>query len=143
MHPNKACPVVVRGSGPALAIMAFRHPLSGCQLVKGTIERGERAEEAAVRELLEEAGIHGRVLRDLGLWQSGHNDQLWSFHLCQAATVLPDTWSHHCADAGGHTFEFFWQPLYVPPADGWHPVHIAAMDYVRRSLSFSLSRSPV
>lgn len=37
MRANKACPVVLRHS-TELEILAFRHPLAGLQLVKGTVE---------------------------------------------------------------------------------------------------------
>ncbi|MFL6549395.1 MAG: NUDIX hydrolase [Povalibacter sp.] len=142
MQPGKACPVVIRGSGPTLAVMAFRHPLSGCQLVKGTIEPGESAAEAAVRELLEESGVQGSVTRDLGIWHSGHKNQLWSFHLCRPTMRLRNFWSHRCMDDGGQIFDFFWQPLYIPPLEEWHPVHIRALDYVRRVMIFSSESLP-
>jgi 8-oxo-dGTP pyrophosphatase MutT (NUDIX family) len=50
--------------------MAFRHPLAGCQLVKGSIEN-EEPSAAAVRELYEEAGVRALADSDLGLWDSG------------------------------------------------------------------------
>lgn len=36
------------------------------QLPKGTIDRGETPRDAAVREVREETGVHGRILHDLG-----------------------------------------------------------------------------
>lgn len=134
MKPSKACPLIVRGTGQDLSILAFEHPRSGRQLVKGTIERGESARETAVRELWEEAGVEAIALRDLGLWSSRHKRQVWSFHLCQATQPLPESWSHYCIDDGGHTFNFFWQPLAHELSDTWHPVHAAAIEFLRRSL---------
>lgn len=55
---TKACPVVVRQKQGCLEILAFRHPIAGCQLVKGSIEAGEDAGRAALRELCQDAGIN-------------------------------------------------------------------------------------
>jgi 8-oxo-dGTP pyrophosphatase MutT (NUDIX family) len=142
MRPTKACPIVLRRQQSALSIMAFTHPTAGKQLVKGTIELNESPADAAVRELWEEAGVRGTVAQDLGIWDSGRRHQFWSFHLCSPTDPLPDVWSHHCADGGGHLFEFFWQPLHVTPSEGWHPVHLAALDYARHALSPSAVRRP-
>ena len=119
----------VRSEHPRL-----QHPHAGLQLVKGTIEPGESAGQAAVRELKEEAGVGGIVVRDLGLWRSGRKHHIWSFHLCQTQAFLPDTWSHYCLDDGGHAFRFFWQPLASPLSDAWHPIHVAAVEFVRCAL---------
>jgi 8-oxo-dGTP pyrophosphatase MutT (NUDIX family) len=142
MRPTKACPIVLRGKAPAVSILAFTHPTAGKQLVKGTIEANESPADAAIRELWEEAGVRGTVLRDLGIWDSRRRHQLWSFHLCQSSEPLPDFWSHHCADGGGHLFEFFWQPLQITPSEGWHPVHLGALDYARQALASTAVRRP-
>jgi len=87
----KACPVVLR-MAESLQILAFEHPLAGLQLVKGTVEPGEESADAAVRELFEESGVVAtRLLADLGAWASGHQQQTWSFHLCEVPAGLPDT----------------------------------------------------
>lgn len=79
--PGKACPVVIRDHGH-IEILAFEPPLAGLQLVKGTIEPGETSAAAALRELREESGLHAsHVAVDLGLWASGHANQIWAFHL--------------------------------------------------------------
>ena len=134
MKPTKACPVLVRGTGLEASLLAFEHPHAGLQLVIGTIEPGESAGQAAIRELKEEAGVEGVVVRDLGLWRSGRKHHIWSFHLCQTQTFLPETWSHYCLDDGGHAFRFFWQPLASPLSDTWHPIHVAAVEFVRCAL---------
>lgn len=69
MTVDKACPVVLRRS-ETLEILAFEHPLAGLQLVKGSVESGESTEVASARELVEEAGIQGKVIRDLGTLRS-------------------------------------------------------------------------
>ena len=53
METEKVCPYVLRGAGDRLEVLAFRHPLAGCQLVKGSLEPGERVVVGALRELAE------------------------------------------------------------------------------------------
>lgn len=106
MLPDKACAVVLSSTSQPRMLL-FLHPLSGVQLVKGTIEQGETPNEAALRELAEESGIDVAMIKDdLGCWASGHLDQIWSFQLCQAQAALPEQWSHQTLDDHGHVFEF-------------------------------------
>ncbi len=103
---GKVCPVVIREPD----ILVFRHPLAGVQLVKGTIEPGERPEAAALRELHEESGIRGRIKR---AWPSSTEivgEENWHFFEIETGS-LPDRWSHQTQDGGGLTFEFFWRSL--------------------------------
>ena len=63
---TKACPVVAQIIDGMEHLLVFKHPLAGYQLVKGTIELGERPSHAAVRELDEESGIrNAQAVRDL------------------------------------------------------------------------------
>ena len=79
MLPNKACAVVL-SSTPYPRLLLFRHPLAGVQLVKGSIEKGEAPGMAAVRELWEESGIRGALIKeDRGCRDAGHQGQVWSF----------------------------------------------------------------
>lgn len=130
----KACPILIRYRAGDLEVLAFRHPLAGTQLVKGTVEEGEDMADAALRELKEEAGIDARVARPLGVSSEILEGQSWVFHLCSAGR-LPDEWTHHCLDDGGHDFHFFWHALDAPAGDDWHPVHRAALDFVREALT--------
>jgi len=141
MKPSKACPIVVRDIGGELSVLAFLHPLAGIQLVKRTIEEPETASSAAVRELAEESGVTAATISDLGIWHSGYDDQIWSFHLCRASEPLPETWTHQCPDDGGHTFKFFWQVLTQDPSSDWHPTHAAALGHVKEALR-ALDRLP-
>lgn len=135
MTPTKSCPVVLR-NGDEVEILAFQHPIAGLQLVKGTIEPGENPREAAVRELAEEAGILAAdVTSDLGLWASGYQDQIWSFHLCKVGQETPDKWVHHTGDDGGHDFKFFWHPLAKPVHSEWHEVFQGALAFIRTALT--------
>lgn len=134
MHPGKACPVVIL-LAPQPRILLFRHPQAGVQLVKGSIEPGETPEIAALRELAEESGIQAATLKDhLGCWASGHLDQVWSFHLCQVHSALPEQWSHQTLDDHGHVFEFFWAPLDQLPYADCHPVFQRALAYLHEVL---------
>ena len=130
----KACPVVVRHNQDRIEILAFRHPLAGCQLVKGTIEPGEDFGRAALRELCEESGVcEARIESFLGTIELTGPDQEWHLFVCSTG-VLPDRWTHHCADDSGHDFEFFWRPLELPFGDDWHPAFKQAIDFIRRSI---------
>src|SRR5215472_2659948 len=129
MVPTKACPVLFQDS-TASRIMVFRHPSAGIQLVKGTIERGERPSAAALRELREESGIaDGVVCRDLGLWDSGFEGHIWSIHVCATDRGLPEYWNHRCPDDGGIELRFFWHDLDTDPLGEWHPVFRRALEF--------------
>nr|WP_281686953.1 NUDIX domain-containing protein [Pseudomonas citronellolis] len=131
--PNKVCPVLVRRRNE-LQVLAFRHPRAGLQLVKGTLESGESPASGALRELCEESGIgDAQVLAELGSWDSGFTGQVWSFQLCQAARALPERWTHHAEDDGGHDFIFFfWQSLADIPGPDWHPLFQGALAWLRQ-----------
>jgi 8-oxo-dGTP pyrophosphatase MutT (NUDIX family) len=133
MIVNKVCPVVLRGVGSALEVLAFEHPEAGYQLIKGSIESGESIEVAALRELAEESGIERAVVtRHLGIWHSGFEGQVWGFIECAPIHVLPESWVHRVADDGGHSFRFFWHPLSGPmPTHLWHALFRNALTFMR------------
>ena len=134
MIHTKACPVVLRDP-TASKIMAFRHPAAGIQLVKGTIEPGERPADAALRELREESGIaNATVYQDMGLWDAEYEGQVWSFHLCSISQALPESWSHRCPDDGGLDLNFFWHDLNSEPSEHWHPLFRRALEFIRSSI---------
>lgn len=110
---TKACPVLLRTIDGRLHGLAFRHPLAGIQVVKGSIKPGEPYADAAVRELAEESGVKAATAtQDLGTWASGFQHQVWSFQRCEAPGPLPATWTFETADDGGRVFDFFWHPLH-------------------------------
>lgn len=130
MTLQKVCPIILRPGSFGLEFLAFRHPLAGCQIVKGTVEPGEPFAQAALRELSEESGIHlAGPMRPLGITRIRRgkpaDPPIW--HLF-AATVqgLPQHWEHHCSDDGGLTFRFFWHPLGLP----LRPAHSAFNDAI-------------
>jgi 8-oxo-dGTP pyrophosphatase MutT (NUDIX family) len=133
MVPDNVCPVILRGLGRDRQILAFEHPLAGRQLVKGSITPGELADAAAVRELGDESGIlHASVVRELGTWESDYAAQVWALVECRSPQRLQETWIHRAPDDGGHSFRFFWQPLFAQPsADQWHRVFCDALEFIR------------
>ncbi|WP_255988266.1 NUDIX domain-containing protein [Chitinolyticbacter albus] len=136
MDVNKTCPVVLRDAAGGCELLVFRHPLAGVQLVKGTIEPGETAEAAALRELAEEAGLIAVVpAQPLGIWDSGWQGQVWSFQRVKVADDLPSHWCHWTADDGGHEFAFFWHPLANEPGTDWHPLFTGALHALRARLA--------
>ena len=134
MAADKSCPVVLR-TRETLEILAFEHPLAGLQLVKGSVDPGESTDLAAVRELIEEAGIQSTARRDLGEWHSIVTGHTWAFHECHVAQDLPDTWVHFAEDDGGHEFSFFWHPLMSEPSERWHQVFRDALSFLRTALA--------
>jgi len=118
----KVCPVVVSGGRN----LAFRHPLAGCQLVKGGLEAGETPAVGAVRELREESGLEGTWVRSLGEWEG------WSLEL--VAAEGPEEWRHFTADGGGLWFEFFWLERGAEMGEEWHPVYRRAVEEIWKRL---------
>ena len=115
MLVDKAVPILLREKDGQQEILVFEHPLAGRQLVKGTIEAGESAEGAAVRELFEESGLEGvSQTIFLGVQEYRDIDQRWHFVLCQLGFEPAEAWDHYTEDGGGHTFHFLWQPLDRP-----------------------------
>jgi ADP-ribose pyrophosphatase YjhB (NUDIX family) len=127
---RKVCPVVVRRIAGRIEILAFRHPLAGCQLVKGTVEAGETIEHSAERELLEESGVVGVARKYLGKIQMRDPEQEWHFVACGVGP-LPGKWTHRTSDGGGLNFEFFWRPLDREPDESWHPTFRRSLAFIR------------
>jgi ADP-ribose pyrophosphatase YjhB (NUDIX family) len=132
---NRACPVVLRHKNNALELLAFKHPTKGIQLAKGGIKKGESLENACIRELEEESGINGMVVKQLGVIDVNFKDQVWGFCLMHYDGVLPNKWSHETKDDGGHTFNFFWQPLNSALSNDWHKASKNAFQFIRNTLA--------
>jgi 8-oxo-dGTP pyrophosphatase MutT (NUDIX family) len=131
MRPSKACPVVLRDAATT-EILVCEHPLAGIQLVKGSIEANETPAAAAQRELLEEAGLVGHIIADLGEWDARALGQVWSFQRCCVDRPARDEWVHRTADDGGHDFRLFWHPLDIDPGPSAHVVYRDALVEIRR-----------
>ena len=128
----KAAPVLFRNVSACREILVFEHPIAGVQLIKGTVEPGESPGAAAIRELAEEAGItNANWVSELGVWESGHEQQIWHFHEVHTSVALPETWRHHANDDGGHLFRMFWHEFPSQLGPSWHPVHARALTYLQ------------
>lgn len=132
---RKAVPALLRDGREGMELLAFRHPLAGLQIVKGTVEPGECIEAAAVRELREESGLTCEAGRVLGVWQNEITNQEWHFVLMHAQTPLQESWTHHAPDDGGHRFNFFWHPLGSSLRQEWHPVFKEAIGWLKNTLA--------
>lgn len=127
MTINKVIPIVLRNHDSE--ILVFRHPLAGIQIVKGTVEPNESLEEAALRELYEEAGIRQSTIQKYyGTHQPSIGGPIWHIYLCKTNEELADRWVHYCADDGGLDFEFFWHPISVKPTNEWHDIFKELME---------------
>ncbi len=132
MFIKKVCPVIFRVKNAQKEILAFRHPLAGIQLVKGTVEENEDLQLAAARELAEESGIaHVSAAEFKGTLLFAEENQLWHFYLCETEENLEDSWDFFADDDGGLNFSFFWQPLGEKPSGAWHPVHRKALEFIK------------
>jgi len=87
---------------------------------------------AALRELAEESGIcESSISRSLGTLDVNYENQIWAMFEVQTMEALPDTWNHHTEDDGGNDFQFFWHGLSEAPSEDWHPVFVAALEFIR------------
>ncbi len=122
---SKACVSLWRPASEGIEILAFKHPLAGSQLVKGTHEIGEDIQQTAVRELQEESGlVLDQISPALGsihlLLPGGAHQteplelQTWHLFLEPAPANLPSHWLHQASgspEEDGLSFDFFWQRL--------------------------------
>lgn len=140
---EKACPIVLRKQGPHTEILAFRHPVEKLQLVKGTIDPGEKPADAACRELYEESGLTAAADPVF----IGNNDiqldgNTWYFYLCAVTEPMPDTWVFETLDDGGYRFEFFWHLLESELDSRWHPLFLDVFRDLKPKLYRHLDRMP-
>lgn len=132
MKPNKACPIVLRRNSDAIELLAFQHPLGGCQIVKGTIDLGENLDRACSRELFEESGIEASSRQYLGTLDMGCQGQVWGFHEMVCEQTLPISWDHFTEDGGGLMFSFFWLPLPSLLDENWQDVFRKAIHFIEK-----------
>ncbi|MEM6727991.1 MAG: NUDIX domain-containing protein [Pseudomonadota bacterium] len=119
---GKVCPLVLHPGGAPLRFLAFTHPITGAQIVKGTIEPGEHPTRAAARELWEESGLTAISALELSVREDIWPGERWHFILTRVRGPVPDRFQHFCRDDGGHLFKFWWHDLedegaFEPPFD--------------------------
>ncbi|HVF46880.1 MAG TPA: NUDIX domain-containing protein [Pyrinomonadaceae bacterium] len=129
---EKAVPIVLRERDGRKHILVFRHPTEGVQMVKGNIDDGESASEAAERELREESGLDDVVgIDSCGEWKSEEDGDLWHLFICRLSSDPPDEWDHFTHDGGGLTFSFFWHDLEEAPGVDWEDAFAEALPKIR------------
>jgi 8-oxo-dGTP pyrophosphatase MutT (NUDIX family) len=135
MFVEKVCPVIFRERNSQKEILAFRHPLAGIQLVKGTVEENEDLQAAGLRELAEESGISKiAAIEFKGSLEFAEKNQIWHFFLCDVREDLPETWDFFTEDDGGLNYSFFWFALGETPSGDWHPVYQKALNFIKSGL---------
>jgi 8-oxo-dGTP pyrophosphatase MutT (NUDIX family) len=92
---DQAGAVAVRGRGADAEVLVVRARKNPEHWIfpKGHIERGESSEDAALRELREEGGVDGAIVRLLGVstFQAGHDEIKVSYFLVRFARTVPST----------------------------------------------------
>lgn len=125
---RKAFGYITRQHAGMTQALVFTHrddPEAGIQIPKGTVEAGERPEEAVVREMVEETGLRaltllGAVARDHHTSPDGDESERLFYWL--RAENAPDAWEHVVASDGeddGLVFQCRWisRPDEVPLMD--------------------------
>jgi len=114
MTVRKSFVYVVRRDGPAARLLVLdSHDEPGLEVPKGEVEASETFEDAAVREVFEEAGIEGiRIVEELG--RTTYRAELQAFLLAIAPEGLPETFEHAVTGDGGDRgfrYTFRWLPI--------------------------------
>lgn len=133
MAKEKAVAIVLREHGGRKQLLVFRHPTEGVQMVKGNIDAGETAADAAQRELGEESGLDSVLsVEPIGRLRSAPEGDLWNLFVCRLASDPPERWDHFTQDGGGMTFRFFWHELDQEPAGDWQDEFANALPQIRK-----------
>ena len=110
-------------------LLVFEHvgiPEAGVQVVQGTVEEGERLEDAVLREAREETGLAGLTLNSylgdelMEVRREGSREmQRRSFYHLELLGTPPQRWRHyedHASDGSPPIeFELYWMPVVPPP----------------------------
>jgi 8-oxo-dGTP pyrophosphatase MutT (NUDIX family) len=147
----KACACLADPQG---RLLVFHHPGDrSTQLPKGTVEPGERPEDAVRRELLEESGIRfdgpleplGTLERQCPAGVEGNrtsHSQLWHLFLMRSSEALPETFDHVATgspEEDGLVFAFHWLARDAP-LDGLLPPYRQAIERARAVLTREQAR---
>ncbi|MEX0310201.1 MAG: NUDIX domain-containing protein [Tateyamaria sp.] len=104
-------------------VLAFRHPLAGVQLPKGTLQPGETPDVAARREVFEEVGVAvSAPLRAVGTWICPEPASIWHGFVADAPRDLPASWCH-APTGGGEESGLVFEVIWVRMSDARHVFH--------------------
>ena len=84
-NPFPTVDIVLYRKGQGILLIERRNPPHGWALPGGFIDYGESAEQAAVREALEETGLHVRLKSLLGVYSAPDRDP--RFHTLSVAFI--------------------------------------------------------
>lgn len=130
-YVQKACAYITRNNGDLLVFESSEH--DGLQIPKGTVESGERPDEAVFREIAEETGlgaVNDTTHLTTDVWTRRHTPpKRYVRHFYQTTVHEPrDRWTHTVTGKGeeaGLDFEFSW--VQDPSS---HEFALALDDYV-------------
>lgn len=137
---EKVCPFILRKNTEfQTELLVFQHPVSGIQLVKGTLEENEPVVDAAIRELFEESGIIRTAEHCTYIGQKPIASMSWHFIAVDIQDLsLAEQWQYQTLDDYGHVFSFFWMAapyLLGMDASQMHPKYLDAIRYILHSQS--------
>ena len=92
---NQAGAIVVRGQGASAEVLLVSAKKDPSQWIfpKGHVEPGESAAEAALREMREEAGVDGKIIKPIGVstYDSGKDRVRVSYFLVRYSRAVVRT----------------------------------------------------
>lgn len=109
---QRAVNVVLGGENTVLTIRRQRSGRRYCVLPGGGIEYGETPEHAAIRELLEETGLSGEIVRHLGNYE--HSDRFAHYFL---VSVTPGTLRLGRPERDAHSNTNSYNPEWISLSD--------------------------
>ncbi|KAA3605249.1 MAG: NUDIX domain-containing protein [Calditrichaeota bacterium] len=142
----KVCPCILKEEKGKWFILAFKHPIAGNQIPKGTVEPNEEIEKATLRELKEESGIsEARIENFIGKFdrvvenEDGNLEHHeWHLFDVRAENNLPKNWNHNAegsSEENGLVFHFFWQELSVDYKN-YHEYFLKVLELVENYLKY-------
>jgi 8-oxo-dGTP pyrophosphatase MutT (NUDIX family) len=98
-------------------LLVFDHrddPTAGTQVPAGRVDPGETLEDCLARELDEEAGLRGSIVRELAppVWPKRYENHAYELRVEGGET--PDSWEHEVhgkGDDAGLVFVYRWVPV--------------------------------
>lgn len=130
-NPVPAAGVLIVEHGQVLLVKRRYEPRAGAWcLPAGFMEAGESPERTAVRELLEETGLHGRLTGLFGVYAGFDDPRVRAVLILY--TAEPDGGA---LQAGDDAIDVRWFPLHAPPDDIAFASHRQALTELRERLA--------